>query len=244
MTRFLCAWFVAMFCAALAGADEGRPVKPLLTKRIDPKEFGVQDDTITVVSATSFAPQKSLIGTAYSPTFGLSCDPNNDMHYYAALDLPAGAVIDTIGLNSLTDTDGILGLALWLRNADGALVLLASFSVPAHGWGTDYDGPLDITVSNHENNELVIDVENAASPTLEFFSWVEVWWHRTVSPPPGSPTFNDVPVSDPAFQYIEALAASGVTSGCGGGNYCPDAALTRRQMAVFLSKALGLHWPL
>jgi hypothetical protein len=52
-----------------------------------------------------------------------------------------------------------------------------------------------------------------------------------------------VPTSDGAFQYVEALAASGITSGCGNGNYCPDAPLTRRQMAVFLAKALGLHWP-
>jgi hypothetical protein len=34
-----------------------------------------------------------------------------------------------------------------------------------------------------------------------------------------------------------------VTGGCGNGNYCPDAPLTRGQMAVFLAKALGLHWP-
>jgi hypothetical protein len=39
------------------------------------------------------------------------------------------------------------------------------------------------------------------------------------------------------------LAASGVTVGCGGGNYCPDAPLTRRKMAVCLAKALGLQWP-
>ena len=31
--------------------------------------------------------------------------------------------------------------------------------------------------------------------------------------------------------------------GCGSGNYCPDANLTRGQMAVFLSKAMGLHFP-
>jgi hypothetical protein len=67
-------------------------------------------------------------------------------------------------------------------------------------------------------------------------------WHRSVSPAPGTATFADVPVSDGAFQYIEALVASGITAGCGGGNFCPDATLTRRQMAVFLSKALGLHW--
>jgi len=64
-----------------------------------------------------------------------------------------------------------------------------------------------------------------------------------VSPAPGTPTFGDVPPSDPAFQFIEALVASGITAGCAGGNYCPDAPLTRGQMAVFLAKALGLQWP-
>src|SRR4029077_18318223 len=74
------------------------------------------------------------------------------------------------------------------------------------------------------------------------FNDVAISFHRVVSPAPGSPTCNDVPLSDGGFQYIEALVASGITSGCGGGNYCPDANLTRRQMAVSLSKALGLHW--
>ena len=52
-----------------------------------------------------------------------------------------------------------------------------------------------------------------------------------------------MPATDAGFPYIEALVASGITAGCGGGNYCPNAGLTRRQMAVFLAKALGLHWP-
>jgi hypothetical protein len=52
-----------------------------------------------------------------------------------------------------------------------------------------------------------------------------------------------VPTSHPFFQYVEALVASGVTGGCGSGNYCPDAPLTRGQMATFLSRALGLEWP-
>ncbi len=75
------------------------------------------------------------------------------------------------------------------------------------------------------------------------FGGVRIAWRRQVSPPPGSPTFGDVPPLDPAFSFIEALVASGVTVGCGGGNYCPDSPITRRQMAVFLAKALGLHWP-
>jgi hypothetical protein len=52
-----------------------------------------------------------------------------------------------------------------------------------------------------------------------------------------------VPTNHPFFQFVEALAASGITAGCGNGNFCPDAPLTRGQIAVFLSKALGLHWP-
>ena len=71
---------------------------------------------------------------------------------------------------------------------------------------------------------------------------VRVFYKLQVSPAPFVATFNDVPTSDPAFQFIEALVASGVTAGCGGGNYCPDAPLTRRQMAVFLAKLLGLQW--
>jgi len=64
-----------------------------------------------------------------------------------------------------------------------------------------------------------------------------------VSPPPGSATFADVPTNHPFFQFVEALAASGITAGCGGGNFCPNNPLTRGQMAVFLAKALGLPWP-
>lgn len=67
-------------------------------------------------------------------------------------------------------------------------------------------------------------------------------WLRQVSPAPVTGTFNDVPSSDGAFQFIEAMAASGITAGCGTRIYCPDAFVTRRQMAVFFAKALGLHW--
>ena len=72
---------------------------------------------------------------------------------------------------------------------------------------------------------------------------VRLQFRRQVSPAPVSATFGDVPTGHPFFQFVEALAASGITAGCGSGNYCPDAPLTRGQMAVFLAKALGLHWP-
>lgn len=78
--------------------------------------------------------------------------------------------------------------------------------------------------------------------TLELWK-ARVSWARQVSAPPATATFNDVPTSDPFFQFVEALAASGITSGCGGGNYCPGDPLTRGQMAVFLARGLGLSFP-
>jgi hypothetical protein len=72
---------------------------------------------------------------------------------------------------------------------------------------------------------------------------VRLLYRRQVSPPPAVATFSDVPTSHPFFQFVEALAASGITVGCGTDIYCPEAPLTRGQMAVFLAKALGLHWP-
>jgi hypothetical protein len=72
---------------------------------------------------------------------------------------------------------------------------------------------------------------------------VQVAWQRQVSPAPAVASFLDVPPGHLFFQFVEALVKSGITGGCGGGNFCPDATLTRGQMAAFLAKALGLQWP-
>jgi hypothetical protein len=72
---------------------------------------------------------------------------------------------------------------------------------------------------------------------------IRIMWRRQISPEPATATFADVPVGAFGFQHVEALVDSGITAGCGGGNFCPNAPLTRVQMAIFLSKALGLHWP-
>lgn len=42
---------------------------------------------------------------------------------------------------------------------------------------------------------------------------------------------------------IDALAASGITKGCDDDAYCPDALVTREQMATFLRRALGYELP-
>jgi hypothetical protein len=56
------------------------------------------------------------------------------------------------------------------------------------------------------------------------------------APPTCKGAFPDVPCPSLFADWIEQLAAEGVTAGCGGGLYCPDGSVTRRQMAVFLLK--------
>jgi hypothetical protein len=53
-----------------------------------------------------------------------------------------------------------------------------------------------------------------------------------------TPVFGDVPASSPFCRWIEELARRGVVSGCGGGNYCPAAQVTREQMAIFVLRTL------
>jgi hypothetical protein len=61
---------------------------------------------------------------------------------------------------------------------------------------------------------------------------------KSFEPPACSGVFADVPCPSLFANWIEELAAEGITAGCGGGNYCPNDAVTRQQMAVFLLKAL------
>jgi hypothetical protein len=59
------------------------------------------------------------------------------------------------------------------------------------------------------------------------------------SPPAvgASTGFTDVPVTYWAAAWIKQLAAEGITSGCGSGNYCPTTPVTRAQMAIFLLRS-------
>lgn len=52
--------------------------------------------------------------------------------------------------------------------------------------------------------------------------------------------FNDVPSDHWAAAWIEQLFAEGITGGCGGGRFCPEDAVIRAQMAVFLVATFNL----
>ncbi len=165
----------------------------------------------------------------------------------ATVDLPSGAVIDLVAFEiNDTGTSDIYG---FLIKCDGssafsgcAVVGTASTS---GGRGQFYISTNSMSeVVDNFNNSYHVEV-NAGTDTSGnvLFRRASVYYHLQVSPAPATQTFNDVAPADFGFQHIEALAASGITGGCGGGNFCPNNNVTRAQMAIFLAKALGLYFP-
>jgi hypothetical protein len=68
---------------------------------------------------------------------------------------------------------------------------------------------------------------------------------RSLAPPAvfspvacSTPPFPDVPIGNPFCPFIRELSQDQITAGCGGGNYCPDAPVTRGQLAAYLEKVM------
>jgi hypothetical protein len=232
----------------------------LVTATAGAQSYGPTDQVLSV-DATAFLGQDitSLISNeGYLFSFG-----GSDLTVYAPLVLPDGAEITQICLYARNESpDDVVqlgvqevdlpagGQAPGVLDVPGTL-LVADFHF---GYGTVCTDPISYVV--HETvdeagnpkavaHRLVAYVPYAASPLGALaLGGARITWHRTVSPPPDSPTFTDVGADHPFFQYIEALKASGITAGCQASPplYCPDRPITRAEMAVYVSLALGLHW--
>ncbi len=222
------------------------PLQPARSTLQAPDEFGTTDYEVTVIPAASFTADSFF---AYVTDYGSLARyfpfDSEHHHYLAGLSqIPSGAVIDTIGLECASSAPGELTAELWyVDDYSGTTSGIVVLQNTPHGFDTDYTAdPVGWQLAANVHNALVLDVDQA--PNSEpLFGWVEIWWKRTVSPPPSTATFPDVPTDHPFFQFVEALHAAGITGGYGNGNFGVNDPVTRGQMAVFLAKALGLHWP-
>jgi hypothetical protein len=172
--------------------------------------------------------------------------------WFASVKVPSGASLRAIELsacdNDAANMRSVQAAVFSVERTAGGLAVVSPFadSGAAPGCGAfraNLSAP--VTVSNFDR-EYVVDVLSDTSATPDTLNWsqVRVYYRLQVSPPPATATFpNDVPASHPFFRFVEALAAAGITGGCSPGAYCPDEPVTRGQMAVFLSTALGLHFP-
>ncbi len=162
--------------------------------------------------------------------------------------LQSGALVEAVavdGCDLSASSDIFLGLRRDPRGpAPGSVYPLAESTSGTPGCQNFQFAPSQPILIDHEANTYVVEVclaGGTASSQVRFKA-VRIYSKLQVSPAPASATFWDVPTNHWAFQHIEALASSGITAGCSATEYCPDAPLTRAQMAVFLAKALGLHW--
>lgn len=210
--------------------------------------YGTQDFGTTQIFAVEF---ETLADTTTAMSLGGNRYRASGTNFalIARPSIPAGAEI--------------IGATLWAHDADSTasvswtlyevdLGLSASTSLGGGSTGTSFDGgnfgvyqSLDSPYvhTGYYDKTLWVLINLSTTGSDVAIRGLTFWWKRQVAPAPASATFNDVPTTHPFFQFVEALAASGITAGTGGGNFGPDDPLTRGQMAVFLSKALGLHWP-
>lgn len=218
-----------------------------------PGTFGTTDDAITVIGHHEFFPEDSGDGWGtylqgrrsdaplYASTHAL---PNGaaatEIVLYAVDNNPTENLALSVCLQYVDALDGTAGIlsctpAGQTNGSPGATTIVVDVTGSTIRYQQDLGQDFSYEVLHHY---LRVDAPSSTAVTM-----VRLRWHRQVSPAPAVASFGDVPTGHPFFQFVEALADSGITAGCGSGNYCPDLPLTRGQMAVFLSKALGLHWP-
>ena len=204
-----------------------------------PTTYGTTATSYISLGPGAFQPQVGT--TTFQRDYFLAASSPSSFWVYPQL--PSGALVTSIALDFCQDVGGngpLMGFGLLDRFGSETDAGLIAIQIFPSGCSTETMSNLGPIVVDSATNRLVILVDPIGT---QKFAGLVIGYQLQVSPAPASPSFNDVPASDFGFQYIEALAASGITGGCGGGKFCPDAAVTRRQMAIFLAKALGLQWP-
>jgi hypothetical protein len=171
--------------------------------------------------------------------------------FEAAVVLPAGALVTSIQLEACSDLDlnHVSARLFRMMQLEGAGTKLVEVVTPFGATGCmQTTGNLAVPhIIDNVHNTYFVEVGLGGAVALDVrtrFQAVRVFYRQQVSPAPASATFDDVPTTHPFFPFIEALVAAGITTGCSTTppQYCPDGFVTRKQMAAFFARALGLHW--
>ena len=207
--------------------------------------YGTAATSATTLHSSAFLPNESATGYVRVGTWNYRSAAAAGGEFSAPLTLPQGAQVNLVRFY-LCDDSTVAGLRLYLQRCPHDqtacnYVILASTSDPADdGCEVITGGGFDIDNTQYHYRLLIIDDDGS---NVTRFKAVQLEWVRRLSPPPASATFADVPVGDDLHPYVELLAAAGITTGCGGGDFCPDQPVTRGQLALLFARALGLHYP-
>jgi hypothetical protein len=212
-----------------------------------PRTYGTKDETYLRIPAASFVPKNSLTAWAELPGTNRRYSTTPQGAFEAGVSLPNGALVTSLTLESCDSNAGVSDVSAYLELFDntGAFVSVLGqvFTTGAPGCGAVSQSFATPHAVNNSTDVITVYAVTASGDSTNSFSSVVVGYKLQMSPAPATATFADVPTSHPYFRAIEALAASGITGGCGGGNFCPGNNVTRGEMAAFLARALGLHWP-
>lgn len=241
------------------GPDGGGLPDPGLTGDPDvPSGFGIQESIITV-PAFAFLPRDTVTTFAGDVAAGRWVTGGGRVLYAPLPSIPNGADVTQI-VFYIDDSD---------PSADFNGRLCRHWTESGTGLNPGADCPVNITSTGTGSRLIQSDMSPALTYRFDVNGngvidnvsyslsggWgtstngsiklrhVRLLWRVGVSPAPGFATFGDVPVGSPYHRFVEALASAGIIGGCGAGNYCPNTPVTRGEMAVFISMALGLHWP-
>ena len=244
----ICAGLTFLVCgSAVARQDAPPPARASDSSR---PEWGTKDRIFTHIGFNEFAPTPTLgISVSYflSSAFGVY-SVGGPSGYLAVAHVPTGAFLTYLELD-YCDTNATADVTLTLYRCSylGEDCLSLSFISSSTGSTGCHFVTDDLTGQGFtmDNNvyELVLDATTGGSDDTTSLRGVYIGYKLQISPAPATATFADVPTSHPYFRAIEALAKSGITQGCGGGNFCPNGNVTRGEMAAFLARALGLHFP-
>ena len=226
-----------------AGGLRGTAVPVEVGLSAAPDTFGISSQTVVMIGSFQFQPNQP--STTIVSFQGIDRYVSSTGGAIAHADLPNGALVEKIELRAC-DTSATDAVVLYFYSCatPGALCSpVANLTTGAAAMPGCGNFALTLVSPLQVDNQvpLVLGIATGTSSATTF-SGARLYYRLQVSPAPGTPTFGDVPTGHPFFKFVEALYASGITAGCGGGNFCPDTPLTRGQMAVFLSAALGLHW--
>jgi S-layer homology domain len=222
------------------------------TPEARPKTYGVTQTSYYRMAASEFT--LVFTGASYDDDYYfretnqfLRYSTSGAADFVASPHLPSGALITYFELDSC-DSDATYDVSADLNACDNvgnctSVQTLSSDNngtLPCGFTAADVSGA-NLQVDNYRN-QVTVRVNTGSGTESTRFAGVILGYVLQVSAPPEFPDFTDVPTSHPFYKYIEALYNSGITVGCGGGNFCPDNPLTRGQMAVFMAKALGLQF--
>ncbi len=225
---------------------------PLLAGDSPPRLFhptsGASALNVLSINASAFEPLRSDDGFAVS-ALGSRWAMSGTGTFEASVSLPSGALVRYLYLIGCdNNTNGQMTAALNRSSVDGdaeivtELLRVATDNDTAPGcYAFPSDAPAPITIDNRLGTYSIQVRMNAFAANLRF-QGIQILYTLQMSPPPAVATFGDVPKNHPYFRAVEALAASGITGGCGNGNFCPDLPVTRGALAKFLANALGLNW--